>query len=110
MTECMQTCEKLDKSRGPNIKNVAEMKTFLQKFADIVFVPGTSKLFPKALSAAWLAITDENEEDNWVDWYNGDSVDILDGVNGQLGTAHLEYIFIFQLITDRSSKIAINHY
>ena len=95
MTECMQTCEKMDKSRGLNIKNVAEMKAFLQKFGDIVFVPGTSKLFPKALNAAWLAITDENEEDNWVDWYNGNNVDILDGVNGQLGTVHLESLFIF---------------
>ena len=77
------------------------MKTFLQKFADIVFVPGTSKLFPKALNAAWLAITDENEEDNWVDWYNGNNVDILDGVNGQLGT----YIhFFFQLIREALQK------
>ena len=99
MTECMQTCEKLDKSRGPNIKNVAEMNAFLQKFADIVFVPGTSKLFPKALNAAWLAITDENEEDNWVDWYNGNNVDILEGVNGQLGTAQhtLNTSLFFQL-------------
>ena len=97
----MQTCEKLDKSRGPNINNVAEMQAFLQKFADVVFVPGTSKTFPKALATTWLAITDENEEDNWIDWYSGDSVDILDGVKGQLGTAaNLEHLFIFPLTGD----------
>ena len=89
MTECMQACEKLDKSRSPNIENVDEMNVFLKNLAETVYIPGTLKVYPKALSSIWLAITDENEEENWVDWYNGNSVNILDGVNGQLGKANL---------------------
>ena len=86
MRECMQTCEKLDKSRGPNIRNIDEMNVALQKNAETVYIPGTATLFPNAITESiWLSITDEKEEGNWVDWYTGESVDLSDGLSGQLG-------------------------
>ena len=82
----MQTCEKLDKSRGPNIRNIDEMNVVLQKNAETVYIPGTATLFPNAITGGiWLSITDEKEEGNWVDWHTGESVDLSDGLSGQLG-------------------------
>ena len=85
MRECMQTCEKLDKSRGPKLENVDEFNTFLKKIAETVYFPGTSKLFPNALAAYWISITDESVEGTWVDWFTGDSVDLTNASSGQLG-------------------------
>ena len=89
MTECMQTCENMDKSRSPSLENVDEMNEFLKKFAEAVYIPGTSKQFPNALISSWLAITDKDEEGNWVDWYNGNSVNLFEGAIGQIGKTNL---------------------
>ena len=92
MTECMQYCQKMQQSRAPVIRNPGEMRAFLQRFAEIVYVPGTSGPFPTALgSIVWSPFTDEDEEGHWVDWYTREKIDLEDGVFGQIGT-NFQYI------------------
>ena len=65
MTECMQYCQKMQRSRAPVIRNPGEMRAFLQRFAEIVYVPGTSGPFPTALgSIVWSPFTDEDDQTN----------------------------------------------
>ena len=71
MTECMQTCPKFQQSRAPDIKNDEDISSFMEKLAEIVFMPRTSTFFPTTFSGAvWLAMT-RNEKGRWIDWYTG---------------------------------------
>ena len=87
MTECMQYCQKMQQSRAPHIKSPEEMQDFLKRFAEIVYMPGTSSPFPTALgSIVWSPFTDEKEKGTWLDWYSGEKIDIVDGVFERIGT------------------------
>ena len=82
----MQTCQKLENSRVPKLTNVQEMEIYLQKIAEMYYIPGTSKYYPGAVSeTVWMAITDKMEEGKWIDWYTGEHINLTDGVSGSLG-------------------------
>ena len=82
----MQTCMKIEDSRAPDLDNIDEMNVFLKKMANTFNIPGTSNIFPNAVSKTiWMAITDQNEEGKWNDWYSGETKELLDGVFGELG-------------------------
>ena len=92
----METCRKLGNSRAPELGNIEEMNVFLKKMANTFNKPGTTDLFPSAVSkTVWMAISDENEEGNWTDWYSGEMTDLLDGVFGELGKQILHYLYLF---------------
>jgi len=95
----METCQKYEKARVPELRTLDDMHRVLHKIADAVYLPGTTSLFPKAKSGTvWMSITHKEEteleaepeaeaeaepepehepehehrhehEGKWVDWY-----------------------------------------
>ena len=62
MTECMETCQKYEKARVPELRTLDDMHRVLHKIADTVYLPGTASLFPKAKSGTvWMSITHKME-------------------------------------------------
>ena len=117
MTECMETCQKYEKARAPELRKLDDMHRVLHKIADAVYLPGTAVQFPRAISGSvWMSITriDETEhehepepepepesehehvhrhelEGRWVDWYTKESItsELYDGISGKLGKRSL---------------------
>ena len=87
MKECMQTCQNLQQSRAPNLENVEVMRIFLQKMANVFFLPGTSNVYPGVVArpSIWLAITDAETEGKWLDWYNGKEIDLSEAAVNDIG-------------------------
>ena len=71
MTECMQTCQKFQKSRSPQLFDYDSMINMMTYIAEFVYKPGTTEYFDESLygEAFWTSITDINEEGKWLDWY-----------------------------------------
>ena len=69
MSECMQTCQKFQKSRGPYVSDINTMNSFVDRVSEIFYKPGTREYYFNALGAIWMSMTDENEEGKWLDWY-----------------------------------------
>ena len=62
MTECMETCQKYENSRVPDLRTLDDMHRVLHVIADSVYLPGTTSLFPKAKSGTvWMSITHKTE-------------------------------------------------
>ena len=62
MTECMETCQKYENSRVPELRTLDDMHRVLHVIADSVYLPGTTSLFPKAKSGTvWMSITHKTE-------------------------------------------------
>ena len=117
MTECMETCQKYEKARAPELRKLDDMHRVLHKIADAVYLPGTAVQFPRAISGSvWMSITrtDETEQDTepgpeseyehghvhrhelegrWVDWYTKEFItsELYDGISGKLGKRSLLY-------------------
>ena len=109
MPECMETCQKYENARVPELKTLDDMHRVLHKIADAVYLPGTASLFPKAKSGTvWMPITHKEEmkpeaepepepesehehehehEGKWVDWYTKEYItsELYDGISGKLG-------------------------
>ena len=83
----MLTCQNLQQSRAPNLENVEAMKIFLQKMANVFFLPGTSNVFPGVVArpSVWMAITDAETEGQWLDWYNGQEIDLSEAAVNDIG-------------------------
>ena len=85
MSECMETCQKLQHARAPRIETLDELYVIAKKIAEVVYLPGTQNLYPQSHSPAiWLAITEE-EDDKWLDWYTKTEVNLLAGLSDNQG-------------------------
>ena len=74
MSECMQTCQKLQHARAPRIETLDELYVIAKKIAEVVYQPGTQNLYPQSHSPAiWLAITEEDDDK----WTAADTVTIV---------------------------------
>ena len=115
MTECMETCQKYEKARAPELRKLDDMHRVLHKIADAVYLPGTAVQFPRAISGSvWMSITrtDETEQETepgpeseyehghvhrhelegrWMDWYTKEFItsELYDGISGKLGKRSL---------------------
>ena len=113
----METCQKYEKARAPELRKLDDMHRVLHKIADAVYLPGTAVQFPKAKSGSvWMSITriDETEhehepepepepeseqehvhrhelEGRWMDWYTKEFItsELYDGISGKLGKRSL---------------------
>ena len=74
MTECMQTCQKYQKSRSPYLTDSISINNHLANIADFAFQPGTSKFYDEleVSESFWISITDVQEEGKWLDWYTNE--------------------------------------
>ena len=64
MTECMQTCEKLNKAFGPHIDTVEEKTQWDIRQMKYAENPGGSP-------SVWIPWTDEQVEEEWRDFFTG---------------------------------------
>ena len=57
MEECMQTCQKLDRSRAPQARTNDELIKLRKYMAEVFHIPGTMQKYPKAPSPViWLSV------------------------------------------------------
>ena len=74
MTECMQTCQKFQKSRSPHLTDSTSVNNMMANIAEFAYQPGTTKYYDDLRygEAMWISVTDVQEEGKWLDWYTNE--------------------------------------